>query len=165
MNGREIDHCAREDEFLAAMWSGVFASNDVPSLRKLNSALIVNFDPSNLPGSHWVAVFRNRGPIEYFDSFGQPPPKDIFPQLARNCIYNSVAIQGDYSSACGHHSLTYIMLRARGFTMEEIIGIYDSDTDVNDTSATAFICERFELGYNGGYGNCQTCSCRVSMMS
>ena len=37
------------------------------------AAFVVNTDPSDQPGSHWVALYYDGlGQFEYFDSFGLP---------------------------------------------------------------------------------------------
>jgi hypothetical protein len=39
--------------------------------------LIVNTDPHNKPGSHWVAIYGDGdGHTEFFDSYGKPPPEN-----------------------------------------------------------------------------------------
>ena len=57
---------------------GVFAIDKVPPVVKKarNVKLIVNLDPSNKPGSHWVAIWRKGTTGYYFDSFGRVPPPE-----------------------------------------------------------------------------------------
>ena len=38
---------------------------------------IMNLDPSDKPGSHWVAVYINGDSIEYFDPLAGPPSEDF----------------------------------------------------------------------------------------
>ena len=35
--------------------------------------LVCNTDPSNRPGSHWIAIYVEDGRGEFFDSFGRRP--------------------------------------------------------------------------------------------
>ena len=73
-----------DDEFV-----GVFALDKLPQTlnRHATIKMIVNLDPSNLPGSHWVAIYRrNDGIAYYFDSFGDPPPKPIQTWLCNNSL-------------------------------------------------------------------------------
>jgi hypothetical protein len=57
---------------------GVFALDQIPLYQILpltkTVKFIANLEPSNLPGSHWVAVKRTNGHGFYFDSFGRLPP-------------------------------------------------------------------------------------------
>ena len=41
--------------------------------------VVFNMDPHNMPGSHWVSLFinLNNGGVYYFDSSGNPPPRQI----------------------------------------------------------------------------------------
>ena len=47
--------------------------------------IILNMDPHDKPGSHWVTMFIDlgRGYALYFDSTGDPPPKEVERLLAR----------------------------------------------------------------------------------
>src|SRR6266853_1104025 len=77
---------------------GVFAVDKLPSTvppGKLKA--VVNLQPSNLPGNHWVSVFqRNNGVGYYFDSFGTIPPLAIQAWLSKHCVnwtWNVLTIQ------------------------------------------------------------------------
>jgi len=61
-------------------WLGVFARDELPDYTALlyhkerPFALVLNSDPRDKPGQHWLALFAPKnGPIELFDSFGQLP--------------------------------------------------------------------------------------------
>lgn len=83
---------------------------------------IVNSDPSNKPGTHWIAFFmdkanqiRNNIPIlEFFDSYGLPPSaysfKPISPTVC-TVISNKYTLQSYSSNVCGHYCLMYLYLR------------------------------------------------------
>ena len=52
---------------------GVFACYKLPDVTReiWPSYLILNFDPNNQPGTHWLALYATlAGGIELFDSFG-----------------------------------------------------------------------------------------------
>jgi hypothetical protein len=36
-------------------------------------AIVINTDPHDQPGAHWVCVYLNTPVVEYFDSYGLPP--------------------------------------------------------------------------------------------
>ena len=71
---------------------GVFALDQLPHHRYATDRhvpikLIVNLEPKSLPGSHWVAISRKLGgEAYYFDTFGQPPSKDIAMWLNANAL-------------------------------------------------------------------------------
>ena len=73
------------------------------------SAYVINSDPSNEPGEHWIAVyFDKRGREEYFDSYGLAPAfvglesyMDTY--FLAGWIYNRKTLQALFSNVCGHH--------------------------------------------------------------
>src|SRR5438128_1093615 len=82
---------------------GVFALDEQPStddlseLKKYPVAYIINSDPSNKPGQHWLAVYKESqdGALEFFDSYGQHPSNYSFPRTA----------SGDHSGRCGSNNV------------------------------------------------------------
>jgi len=84
---------------------GLYAADQLsPFIHTFPAAIIINTDPSNKPGEHWVAVYIfNSGHGEYFDSYDLPPyiPYHIR-FLIRNCLFytwNIRRIQGDLSQS------------------------------------------------------------------
>ncbi|EGG15065.1 hypothetical protein DFA_09888 [Cavenderia fasciculata] len=63
----------------------VIASDQLNLLEpKDKMSFIMNLDPHNKPGSHWVAVYIDADKdksVEYYDSFGQEPTDDFMKQL------------------------------------------------------------------------------------
>jgi hypothetical protein len=96
---------------------GVFSLDTLPRNREhdrhLPLKLIVNLEPKRLPGSHWVAISRRLGgEAYYFDTFGQPPPKEIATWLNKNALrykFFKQPIQetGDLVS-CGYLCVKYL---------------------------------------------------------
>jgi hypothetical protein len=93
----------------------------------------MNTDPSNKPGTHWVAVYCD----EYFDSYGRPSK--------RNKKYNPVRIQGTLSSACGQYCVYYLCHRIRGRSMNDIVKDFSYDYALNDMCVTEYINRNFDL--------------------
>ena len=99
---------------------------------------ILNLDPSSKPGSHWVAVFFDGRPqgshsIEFFDSFGRDPPKEIKDDLLRipkqldsdqalKLKVNGLKKQDERSVSCGFHAINFIMNRLRGKPFKSATG-------------------------------------------
>jgi len=60
------------DELLGKRFQGVFASDQIPVLKRPGYA-IVNTDPWGSPGEHWIAIARGKtGNTWVYDSFGRP---------------------------------------------------------------------------------------------
>jgi len=85
---------------------GIFSMYYIPktlNLKKKNLNLIILISPSrfNVNG-HWVCLKRFDDNVLYFDSFGMPPPNEIyylFPKLKWH--YNNFQIQAINQSNCG----------------------------------------------------------------
>jgi len=102
---------------------GIFASDRLKftSIDQFPIFLIVNLDPSYLPGSHWVAIRIGSKYLEIFDSLGFKPrlwptfPKPLLNFLAsfsksHNFIISPV-IQQSNTYDCGLFCILYILLR------------------------------------------------------
>ena len=73
MNTQQIDSLLKRDPFSKKIFKKVCALDQIEQPTS-PSAYVINSDPSNKPGEHWVAVyFDKNGKGEYFDSYGLPP--------------------------------------------------------------------------------------------
>lgn len=88
--------------FLGKKFKGVYSSDNAP---KKPGYYIVNLDPSHMPGSHWVALFRNNRGAYVYDSFGR---KGILPFKAT--YTESDPEQLTISTNCGARSLAWLIL-------------------------------------------------------
>lgn len=96
-----------------------------------NIGIVFNLDPSDQPGSHWVGLFKSiETPdiFEYFDSFGDKPPKEIINYLSNyQVIYNNREIQKNSKVACGAYTIFFIISRLKGKSFKEFV-----DSRLND---------------------------------
>jgi hypothetical protein len=102
-------------------------------------ALVLNLDPHNLSGSHWVSVYIDilECKVEYFDSLGDKPTRNIKKVLGYLCkeldcdlSINSQQFQIE-DSECGIYSLYYIISRLLGIKSSNIIKNVIRDTKMN----------------------------------
>ena len=120
LSGAEINCLAsRMLAYSGVHWLGVFARDQVPKLDRSQRrpfALVVNTDPSDKPGTHWIAFFAsaelNAAPLEMFDSYGLSPALHSFSYLAPRIYSSSVSYQSLDSSVCGHYCLFFLFNRA-----------------------------------------------------
>ena len=117
---------------------GTYPRDKLPPIRTLPASLIVNTDPSDKPGEHWVAIHFEET-AEYFDSYGLPPyHKEICEYLERNSpdgniIMNHVTLQTPgFSITCGHYCCLFVIFNQRGLDFEEMIAFFSRNTFVND---------------------------------
>lgn len=88
-------------------------------------ALIVNTDPSNLPGKHWIAIYitdDRRG--EVMDTYGFLPPSTVQRWLnehTRQWTANTRLIQPPDSDSCGQFCADYLVQRAKMDSMHAVL--------------------------------------------
>ena len=117
---------------------GVFAINMLPRKMKHNECGIINFDPIDQPGSHWVAYYNN----EYFDSFGLPPPQEIENYLktsGKDIYYNSSQLQKANSVLCGDYCIHFIKKRNIGISYYDILyRFHQQPSNFNEINARIY---------------------------
>ena len=134
MNTHQIANILQADPFTYRVNARVYASdefaNALPSIVNSRSVSVVNTDPSNLPGRHWIAICTDgNGTVDYFDSYGLPPLNyDVWNSLRRsgqNVIVNKTLFQGITTNVCGEYSVLYSLLRARRVPANTILTMLD----------------------------------------
>jgi hypothetical protein len=104
---------------------GVYARNRLPRRLNVPSALIGNTDPDDRPGTHWVALCidaNSRG--EYYDPTGRPPflraYVNFMNKYCTSWTYNTIRVQEEGSTVCGHHCIFYLIHRCAGKSMGDV---------------------------------------------
>ena len=95
--------------------------NDIKVNPKSSFCCVLNLQNSNERGSHWVCLFvdKTKHFIEYFDSFGIPPIKNVVSFCKRNypnreLFYQDNQLQMFSSVLCGYFCIYYIQNRFEG---------------------------------------------------
>ena len=105
---------------------GVYASNQLLAVDKIKTPMVcvLNYDPTNMPGSHWVAVSVQSSAVWWFDSYGLAPDADDLlighrthfkKWLSQICkrlglhtyAYNCVDLQSPGETTCGLWALYF----------------------------------------------------------
>ena len=76
MNTFQLDQVLTEDPFTKGSFAGVYACDQLSSIErsKYPKLFVVNTDPMELPGAHWIAIyFDEQIKGEFFDSYGRHP--------------------------------------------------------------------------------------------
>ena len=110
---------------------GVFAADEVPLLNS-DCSLIVNTDPSFLPGEHWIAIHVDKGQTKVFDSFGFPPPLFITEKSAFNVSFNPNLIQHPLSDSCGLFCIVFLTA-SNGGHLNNFFDTFSGDPRDNKT--------------------------------
>lgn len=151
MNAQQLEDVLREDPFTSLYSVMILPINHFLEQNvKKSSMIIFNYDECDEPGSHWVAVFVcPNGNVEYFDSYAYPPLNELLHIKINNLsrrktMYNLTCLQGK-SSVCGQYCLVYLLLRARGYHMNEIVSFFlqCSVDDERDHVVNQFINSNF----------------------
>ena len=115
----------------------VFTSDNIPDAIRVSAfspcCFIVNTDVTGGRGKHWVAFFHlSSRSIEFFDSFGRKPASLGFhlPYIQRK-VHNPIQIQGNDSNVCGQYCIYYLVQRAHGHSMKDIIAHLKSKSRVD----------------------------------
>ena len=151
MNSGQIAAVLQADRYTRPYFRGVFASDRLPQeIKRYPTALVMNVDPHEEPGSHWCSVFITKDKIgTFFDSYGQEPQEytHLFQEfLERNCkswTYNSKCLQSLDSNVCGHYSLYFLLLRSRNISVPNIVRRFSSNTRRNDQYVYHFIMRHY----------------------
>lgn len=107
---------------------------------KLKAICVLNTDVSTGPGKHWICVCidaTTENPvIEYFDSGGNPPPKELHKKLlewstkySATIKYSTVKHQRE-NTECGVYCLFFIDKRLRGEPYEYFLDKRISDENM-----------------------------------
>lgn len=107
------------------VFKGVFPRDQLPKANQLQrpAGLVVNMDPHDRPGEHWLALYlseENR--VEFFYSYGHPPDHPRFPEaimdFLRTCgpvtTYQAKQVQYPDSATCGYHCVFFCASGVRG---------------------------------------------------
>lgn len=118
---------------------GVFPCDRIPSISKVPAGLVINTDPSQKPGEHWVAVhIDDDWNGTYFDSYGFPPlVKEITDFLDYNTktwYFNTYQLQSMHpsSNSCGHFCVLFITILLKGGHLVDLIGYFNSINTYNN---------------------------------
>jgi hypothetical protein len=147
MNTAQIKSALQTHPITRPIFRGVFASDGLPTaLASLPGAFVINTDPSNMPGMHWVAVFSDKeDEIEIFDSFGKDFSFYGLKPLSRRVIKQTEQLQSSDSTVCGQYCLFFLLRRASGETYKQIIQLFTENKVSNDKMVCQYINHFFEL--------------------
>jgi hypothetical protein len=152
MNSLEIEKIVRKDVLLWRTFHGVFASDQLKfRVTKRPCCMIVNTDTSNLPGSHWVAIYFDvKGDAEYFDSFGRSPISPFIDQFlklnGKTLVFNNQRLQSSDSFVCGMYCIYFLFNRVRQLNIVKQFSHINFMQ--NDRLVCRFMYKHFRIRHN-----------------
>lgn len=118
-----------------AVWS--MMKQHIRSSRVKMIGLVLNLDYHDEPGSHWVAVLLDKSSrtLEYFDSFGDDAPPEVYKLSERlphgwSMVVNKVAHQ-QKNSECGNYAINFIVQRISGSSFKQVTSNVIRDERMN----------------------------------
>ena len=135
MNSSQIEHSLKGYKDFV----GVFPCDLLPQLEP-GQAMIVNTDPHNEPGEHWVAFYKSHaGCLEYFDSFGMPPLVPILRKYINmsahyNFTYSTVHLQHESAQTCGNYCIAYVKHRLLNQPFVTLLSHFSSSSSSSSLS-------------------------------
>jgi hypothetical protein len=113
----------------SAIFKGCYPLNEIPpisSITNFPSSIVVNFDPSTRPGTHWVAVYMiNRTTAYYFDSLALEIPSEIkaFLNSFPIVLKNELSYQNPKNTTCALYSIFFILYMSNRHTFDQFTAI------------------------------------------
>ena len=84
---------------------GVFMKDQLPAQPKIPETGIINLDDNTGPGTHWVGYAIYTSSINYFDSYGLPPPREFINYVRELSSENSRKMIPIWYSTLPTHTL------------------------------------------------------------
>lgn len=143
MRSNQISCVLKKDKFTKDVFLGCFPIDRLPQIkngrRRGDIAFIVNSDPHNKPGQHWLAVYISSTVVVFFDSLAQPAwtystklESIIRRQNNRKVWTVGIPLQSVYSNLCGQYCVFAIQTMARTGRPIDILRPFTVNTLAND---------------------------------
>lgn len=146
MNGLQMSYFLSMDEYTSKFFKGIVMRDTsiLPHHMAKPALYILNTDSEGGKGEHWCVAFFENKTCEFFDPLGMDPNFYGFMRIINtrdmeNLMYNPVCVQDPLSICCGHHCLFFCFHRCRGYTLADIIGMYNpGNVSWNNSMVTNF---------------------------
>lgn len=137
---------------------GVFASDRLPVNIKKPALIVANTDPSQKPGTHWVAFYLpKRGKCEYFDSYGRAPLNKNFVKFLQShhqkFDFNRMRLQSDFSTLCGQYCCVYLYSKSKNTSLRTFLNKFEKNKQIyNDEKIERLFKKYFKTSNQVGSG-------------
>lgn len=115
----------KNDSVTKQYFYGAFPCDLAPTLTTYPASMILNTDPHNKPGEHWVALYFDQNKqCDYFDSFGMKPQENIQNYIdiySTKFNYNNTLLQSFTTTTCGQFCMYFLFSRSRDVPMKQIV--------------------------------------------
>ena len=133
MNAFQLAQVLMKDLFTRGSFAGVYACDQLSSIKinKYPKSFVVDTDPMELPGTHWIATYFNeqmKG--EFFDSYGKHPihyNKHFADFRNVEWEHNKIQLQSAFSTVCGQYCIYFLYHCCRKRSMSSIVNSFVND--------------------------------------
>ena len=148
MNTFQLAQVLMRDPFTKGSFSGVYACDELTSIEinKYPKSFVINTDPMELPGTHWIAIYFNeqmKG--EFFDSYRNHPihcNKRFLDFMNRNAVEwedNKIQLQSAFSTVFGQYCICFLYHHCMKKLMSTIVNSFVNDELHNDKLVYDFV--------------------------
>lgn len=131
MNTLELDRCLKNNKYTKKIYKGTFAADLIPYKKHTKSNfLVINDEPSNLSGSHWIGIYITDNTLELFDTGGRSflhntyIRKFIKFHSNKKFVYNKNQIQHLESDLCGQFVCLFGLAKAKNISFKKFLSIF-----------------------------------------
>lgn len=155
MNTGELESCLSN----YSTFDGVYALDELKHFKpRKHTSIVINLDPSNLPGSHWVAIHFGKTAY-YFDSYGLFPLKrEIVHFLDRyykgHWTYNRKWIQPVTSKLCGLYCSVFVLFMHKKLSMSSFLSRFKVRERRNDCIVKHIFRKHIKCAFAKSFGQC-----------
>ena len=134
MNEYELFKLANSNKELKKVFVGIFASDELlkydTTRHSPPMAFIINTEPRDKPGQHWVALYIDSdSKAQFFCSYGSRPSSVILDFCRRyTCppaTFSMWSLQSPAASSCGPWTVLFLASRARGSSLLQFVQRFD----------------------------------------
>ena len=147
MNTFQLTQVLTKDPFTKGSFAGVYAFDQLSSIEisKYPKSFVVNTDPTEHSGTHWIAIYFNKQMKgEFFDSYRKHPihyNKHFWNFMNRNNVereHNKIQLQSNFSTVCGQYCVYFLYHCYRKRPKSSIVNSVVNDKLHNDQLVYAF---------------------------
>ena len=142
LNNLQLDYLAGTHPKLAQVFYGTVPCDRLPRTlpQEGPTAYIVNTDPHDEPGRHWIAIWTEGNVSEIMDSYGlslevygtTDPIVEWLNRHSKYQLHNRQSLQSLFSQSCGDYALMYLIDRAEGRSMQQFLNRFKKNDYVNN---------------------------------
>ena len=157
LNSIQLWEALSENKVTQDFFNGIFALDHLDRINSTPGLVIVNTDPENKPGRHWLLFFFNIDEtVDFFDSLGKSPYSypvfivNFMMKWAKQVKFSTERVQPEGSALCGHYCLYYAYSKCTGEKMEQILSHMPSPQWIENCIPVLFDIANIK-------SNCQSC--------